>query len=69
MQKSSGTVLAAPPPRSRKTTARVGLVDIKEPTRSLLSDCFKQFGIEAVTMTGNVVPRMQREKFEACVLR
>jgi len=68
MQKSSGTVLAAPPPRSRKATARVALVDIKEPTRSLLSDCFKQFGIEAVTMTGNVIQRMQREKFEACVL-
>ena len=43
-------------------------MDIKEPTRSLLSDCFKQFGIEAVTMTGNVIERMQREKFEACVL-
>ncbi len=67
MQKSSGTVLAAP--RSRKATARVALVDVKEPTRSLLSDCFKQFGIEAVTMTGNVIQRMQGEKFEACVLQ
>src|SRR6266849_7664761 len=66
MQKSS-TVLAAP--RSRKATARVALVEVKEPTRSLLSDCFKQFGIEAVTMTGNVIQRMQREKFEACVLQ
>jgi Tfp pilus assembly protein PilZ len=47
----------------------VALVDIKEPTRSLLSECFKQFGIEAVTMTGNVAQRMQREKFEACVLQ
>jgi len=45
------------------------LVDIKEPTRSLLSDCFKQFGIEAVSMTGNVTQRMQKEKFEACVLQ
>jgi Tfp pilus assembly protein PilZ len=69
MQKSSGTVLTAPPPRSRKATARVALVDIKEPTRSLLSDCFKQFGIEAVSMTGNVTQRMQKEKFEACVLQ
>jgi Tfp pilus assembly protein PilZ len=68
MQKSSGTVLAAPS-RSRKATARVALVDIKEPTRSLLSDCFKQFGIEAVVMTGNVIPRIQKEKFEACVLQ
>jgi Tfp pilus assembly protein PilZ len=68
MQKSSGTVLAAPP-RRRKATARVALVDIKEPTRALLSDCFKQFGIEAVVMTGNVIPRIQKEKFEACVLQ
>src|SRR5207248_8744163 len=67
MRKASGSVLAAPPP-SKKASARVALVDIKEPTRALLSDCFKQFGIEAVTMTGSVPERMQREKFEACVL-
>jgi hypothetical protein len=69
MQKSSGTVLTAPPPAgSRKAAARVALLDTREPTRSLLSDCFKQFGIEAVAMTGNSTERMQREKFEACVL-
>src|SRR5437763_13355612 len=67
MRKASGSVLASPPP-SKKASARVALVDIKEPTRALLSDCFKQFGIEAVTMTGSVPERMQREKFEACVL-
>jgi Tfp pilus assembly protein PilZ len=43
-------------------------VEVKEPVRALLSECFKQFGIEAVVMTGNVIQRMQREKFEACVL-
>ena len=67
MRKASGSVLASSPP-SKKASARVALVDIKEPTRALLSDCFKQFGIEAVTMTGSVPERMQREKFEACVL-
>ena len=67
MQKSSGLVLA-PPPRSRKASARVALVDIKEPARSLLADCFKQFGIEAVVMTGDVPERLQREKLEACVV-
>ena len=67
MRKASGSVLAAPPP-SKKASARVALVDIKEPTRSLLSDCFRQFGIEAVAMTGSIPGRMQREKFEACVL-
>ena len=68
MQKSSGLVLA-PPPRSRKASARVALVDIREPARSLLADCFKQFGIEAVVMTGNVPERLQREKLEACVVQ
>ena len=43
-------------------------MEVKEPVRALLSECFKQFGIEAVVMTGNVIQRMQREKFEACVL-
>jgi Tfp pilus assembly protein PilZ len=67
MQKASGAVLA-PPRLSKKTSARVALVEITEPTSSLLADCFKQFGIEAILMTGSVPQRMQREKFEACVL-
>ena len=67
MQKTSGITLAPPRP-SKKNSARVALVDIKEPTGSLLSDCFKQFGIEAVFMNGGVPERLQKEKFEACVL-
>ena len=67
MQKSSGIVLA-PPPRTKKSAARVALVDIKEPARTLLIDCFKQFAIETVVMTGNVRERLQREKLEACVV-
>ena len=69
MQKALGTVLATPPRRSKKACARVALVDIPEPTRSVLSDCFRQFGIEAVFMSGTVPERMRREKFEACVLQ
>ena len=68
MEKSSGIVLAPPLPRSRKNAARVALIDIKEPARALLADCFKQFGIEAVVLTGNVRERLQREKLEACVV-
>ena len=67
MQKSSGIVLA-PPPRTKKTSARVALVDIKEPARSLLIDCFKQFGIETLVMAGDVRERLRREKLEACVV-
>lgn len=67
MQKASGITLAPPRP-GRKNSARVALVDIKEPTVSLLSDCFKQFGIETVFLSGDVPERLQKEKFEACVL-
>ena len=67
MQRSSGPALA-PPLRSRKASARVALVDIKEPARTLLADCFKQFGIEALILTGDVRARLQKEKLEACVV-
>lgn len=68
MQKASAAVLAPPRP-SRKTSARVALIDIEEPTGSLLADCFRQFGIETVAMNDNVPAHMQKDKFEACVLR
>jgi PilZ domain len=67
MQKSSGIALA-PLPRNRKSSARVALIDIKEPARALLVDCFKQFGIESVVMTGNIQDHLKREKLEACVV-
>jgi PilZ domain len=67
MQKSSGIALA-PLPRSRKSSARVALIDIKEPARALLVDCFKQFGIESVVITGNIQDHLKREKLEACVI-
>jgi len=69
MQKTSGSgIVLAPPPRTKKASARVALVDIKEPARSLLIDCFKQFGIETLVMAGDVRERLRREKLEACVV-
>ena len=56
-------------PATKKSTARVALVDMNEPARLVLSDCFKQFGMEVVPMTDNVPARMNSHKFEACVLR
>jgi Tfp pilus assembly protein PilZ len=67
MQRASGIALAPPRP-GKKTAARVALVNIKEPLEALLSDCFKQFGIEAVLMTSDAPERLRKEKFEACVL-
>jgi len=56
-------------PVSKKNTARVALVNMNETSRLVLSDCFKQFGMDVVPMTDNIPERLKREKFEACVLR
>lgn len=55
-------------PVTRKTVARAALVGFNEPSRALLAECFKQFGIETVTITSNAAERIHKEKFEACVL-
>jgi hypothetical protein len=68
MDKAFGTVLA-PLPSTRKVAARAALVDLKENARLVLSECFRQFGIETVTMTGDMAQRLKLEKFEACVLK
>ncbi len=59
----SSTLLA------KKASARVALVDIREPGRSVLSECFRQFGIETVLLNGDTPEHLKREKFEACVLK
>ena len=68
MNKSLGTTLTPIPP-SKKASARVALVGLKEPARKILTDCFRQFGVETIVMTGNVPDRMKKEKFDACVLK
>lgn len=35
----------------------------------MLSECFRQFGIDAVSMTSDHTSRLSKEKFEACVIR
>src|ERR1700686_5935132 len=52
----------------RKAGARTALVNLKESARSLLAECFRQFGIETVAMSANAAERLHTEKFEACVL-
>jgi PilZ domain-containing protein len=58
-----------PPIPTRRFSARAALVDLHENTRTVLSECFRQFGIESVVMTGDKPERLAREKFEACVVR
>ncbi len=67
MQKSFATALA-PAPSRKKATARVALVDLKESTRYLLTECFRQFGIETVLVSTNAAERLSKEKFEACAI-
>ena len=54
---------------TKKASARVALVDMKEPARTTLADCFRQFGIESVSLNGNAAERLKKEKFEACVIK
>lgn len=67
MDKTLDAVIS-PIPAAKKTTARVALVDIKDSSRNVLVECFRQFGIETVLLSGNVSERLKKEKFEACVL-
>jgi len=68
MDTGLGTALA-PLPQKKKASARIALVDLKDETRAILGDCFKQFGIEPAVVTGNAAERLQKEKFEACVVK
>lgn len=67
MDKAFAATLAPMPP-IRKSAARAALVGLNESHRALLSECFKQFNIEAVPVTAEAADRLHREKFEACVL-
>jgi hypothetical protein len=68
MDKAFGTAVM-PTLSTKKASARVALVDMKESERITLSECFRQFGIETVAMNGNSAERLKKEKFEACVIK
>jgi hypothetical protein len=63
------TVAVSPIPTSKKASAKVALVDLKDPVRTLLVECFRQFGIETRELNGDAVDRLKKEKFEACVVK
>jgi hypothetical protein len=67
---STHLVTAPAPPAvgQRKTVARVALFDLPESSLALLVECFRQFGVETVQIHRQHSDRLQREKFEACVL-
>jgi hypothetical protein len=53
----------------KKAVARAALVELDEATSGVLRDCFKQFGIQTVPLAEDAIQRLQKEKFEALVLR
>jgi hypothetical protein len=67
MTTSIGNTLA-PIPVHRKSCARVALFDLPETSAQLITECFRQFGIETVLIPHQHADRLRREKFEACVL-
>ena len=67
MEKAFAPALTSVSP-IRKAAARTAFVDLKDSARTLLAECFRQFGIETVVVTTNAAERLKNEKFEACVL-
>ena len=70
MDKAFATTLSLSPIRTvtRKSAARTALVGLSPSSQALLSECFRQFNIETVVISANAAERLQKEKFEACVL-
>jgi PilZ domain len=68
MDNALGTALA-PIRQPKKAAARIALIDLKDGSQTVISDCFKQFGIESVVIMENAAERIRKEKFEACVVR
>ncbi len=64
---STGATLA-PAPVHRKTAARVALFDLTDEAAHLMTDCFRQYAIDTVSIARENADRLQHEKFEACVL-
>lgn len=56
-------------PVSGKIVARAASVNIDNACNAFLHDCFKAFGIHIVPLPGDPVIALQRQKFEACLLR
>src|SRR5207248_2533263 len=56
------------PAGSQKPAARALLFALNAETAAIVRDCFRQFGVEAVPEEDRTGARLQREKFEACVV-
>jgi PilZ domain len=68
MNNSFPSVATAIPAPSR-AVARIAFIELKDPARDLLADCFQQFGAKTIAVTGDITNRLRKEKFDACVLK
>jgi Tfp pilus assembly protein PilZ len=69
MDKAFNTPLShVPVTFTRKVAARTALVGLDQSSSALLAECFRQFGIECVSVPDNAAERLSKEKFEACVM-
>ena len=44
-------------------------MDVAEPARTILAECFRKFGIETLTVEDRFAERMSSEKVDGCVVR
>jgi hypothetical protein len=61
--------LSSPLPITKRGSAKVALIGLKDPAGNVLADCFRQFGVETIHLNGDAEERLKKEKFEACVVR
>jgi len=67
MENASASVLTQIP-APRKASARIALVGLPDSSCGVLTECFRQFGVEPVPMTREAALRLKTEKFEACAM-
>jgi hypothetical protein len=54
--------------RPEKAVATVALVGVDKATAAILAESFRLFGIQSVSLLGDEIARLEREKFHACAL-
>jgi PilZ domain len=69
MERTLGSAATLSIPPSKKASARVALVNLTPASHRVLNECFRQFGMEGISMSHEATERLQKEKFEACVVR
>lgn len=52
-----------------KALSRVALINLPDDVITVLNECFKQYKIHTIPVTGVATSRLWREKYEGCVVR